>query len=258
MIAQKERYTTDYSIFKRLEGNRSVSKMRVGDIKNSISKYGYVGAPVVVNEKMEVIDGQGRLAACKELNVPVPYIIRPGTTVTDCMALNRSTLNWKDSDYVKSYAEQGNISYKYLQILIEKYHLPLSIVHFAATFKQNGGGNDGDIRKGTFTMTSEAYNKADEILQKFMPLRALVRKARAHTARLSYAVIFAIADPNVNYPRLCEAFERRYIEIEPYSTIEPLLDEVGRIYNYGLRDEAKGGKLKKLFLRADYQKMKMK
>ena len=55
--------TGDYGIFKRLKGNRTVTRSRVEKIKNSINKVGYIKSPIVVNEKREVIDGQGRCQA---------------------------------------------------------------------------------------------------------------------------------------------------------------------------------------------------
>ena len=55
--------TTSYSQFKTMEGNRAVKDGRVNKIVESINKIGYVLSPILVNEKMEVIDGQGRLSA---------------------------------------------------------------------------------------------------------------------------------------------------------------------------------------------------
>lgn len=67
--------TKKYSQFKRLDSNRTVKTGRVNKIKQSIEKVGYVQSPIIVNEKMEVIDGQGRLEALKQLQIPVDYIV---------------------------------------------------------------------------------------------------------------------------------------------------------------------------------------
>ena len=76
--------TTDYSLFKRLEGNRNVLEIRVKRITASIKKVGWIQNPVIVNEKMEVIEGQGRLEALKRLGMPVDYIIVPGIGLDEC------------------------------------------------------------------------------------------------------------------------------------------------------------------------------
>lgn len=73
--------TTDYEGFKRVIGNRRVMEERVTKILASIDKIGYIPIPLIVNEKMEVIDGQGRLEACKRRGLPVNFIIKPEVVV---------------------------------------------------------------------------------------------------------------------------------------------------------------------------------
>ncbi|MBQ2600753.1 ParB N-terminal domain-containing protein [bacterium] len=65
--------TTDYDKFKTLDGNRTVEKSRVNKILKSINDNGYIHCPIIVNERMEIIDGQGRLEAVKQLGIPVEY-----------------------------------------------------------------------------------------------------------------------------------------------------------------------------------------
>ena len=36
---------------------------------------GFIKNPIVVNEKMEIIDGQGRFEVCKEKGLPIYYNI---------------------------------------------------------------------------------------------------------------------------------------------------------------------------------------
>ena len=62
--------TTDYDAFKRVLGNRKVLEDRVSKILASFDKIGYIPVPIIVNEKFEVIDGQGRLEACKRRGLP--------------------------------------------------------------------------------------------------------------------------------------------------------------------------------------------
>lgn len=54
----------DYSKFKRLENNRDVTESRKEKLKASIAS-GEILNPIIVNEKMEIIDGQGRYEAKK-------------------------------------------------------------------------------------------------------------------------------------------------------------------------------------------------
>lgn len=106
--------TSDYNIFKKLCGNRAVLESRKNIIKKSIEENGYIRNPIVVNEKMEIIDGQGRFEALKELKMPIEYVIAYGTGQKECVALNVNQKNWRTFDYIKSFSEMGIEEYQFI------------------------------------------------------------------------------------------------------------------------------------------------
>lgn len=77
----KVKFTTDYKMFRTMPENRIVKQARVAKIIMSFRKVGYIPIPIVVNERYEVIDGQGRLSACQQLGIPVSYMVIPGIGV---------------------------------------------------------------------------------------------------------------------------------------------------------------------------------
>lgn len=105
------RETDEYEKFRKLLGNREVTPSRLSAIKESILRIGYQPSPMLVNERFEVVDGQGRLAACESLNIPVLYIIKKGLTIDDCISMNIKMKNWNDLDYIKCWADRGNENY---------------------------------------------------------------------------------------------------------------------------------------------------
>lgn len=107
--------TTNYEKFKRMIGNRYVSPSRLNAIKESILRIGYQPSPILVNEKMEIIDGGGRLAACEALGLPVYYIIKKGLTINDCISMNMKMQPWHDVDYLNCYAERKYPAYMALK-----------------------------------------------------------------------------------------------------------------------------------------------
>lgn len=113
--------TDELCKFKRLLGNRDITESRVSAIIDSIEKVGYQPVPILVNEKMEVIDGQGRLEACKRLGLPIYYIVKNGIGIDECMSMNIKMQNWTIYDFIKSRAEQGNESYVKLMEYSENY-----------------------------------------------------------------------------------------------------------------------------------------
>ena len=102
----KKQLTTDYSMFKTMPGNREVSSKRIESITKNVKMFGQLN-PIIVNENYEVIDGQGRLAACKLLEIPVWYIVCSGLTWEHCVAMNSTGVNWAIKNYIDAYADHG-------------------------------------------------------------------------------------------------------------------------------------------------------
>ena len=68
-IVNQVHSTNEHSVFKIQIGNRPVNNNHVARLIISMKK-SYLMSPLIVNEKMEVIDGQHRLSAQKELKLP--------------------------------------------------------------------------------------------------------------------------------------------------------------------------------------------
>lgn len=117
----------DYSVFKRLSDNRDVLSARVNKLIASISER-YICNPIIVNEKMEVIDGQGRFEARKSLGLPIHYIISEGATSDDCRRMNKYNTRWSNLDFAKSYARKGLRPYILLLRICEETGLPVSTI----------------------------------------------------------------------------------------------------------------------------------
>jgi len=122
--------TTNYGQFKILKGNRNVnltspaSKLLIPSIietKGNIS-------PILVNGKMEVLDGQTRLAVCKTTRQPLSYIVvsssqQHSLSSQDIMTtLNQTNNGWKITDYMNKTADHGGkIEYRTLLNLVDKH-----------------------------------------------------------------------------------------------------------------------------------------
>lgn len=69
--------TFDYEMFVKLEANRIVSAARLRKLIESLTVH-EISIPIICNEKMEIIDGQGRFEARKSMGRPIPYLVIPG------------------------------------------------------------------------------------------------------------------------------------------------------------------------------------
>lgn len=98
--------TQNYDKFKILVGNRDINQVNLKRLKSSFKEH-YLFSPILVNEKMQIIDGQHRFLAAKELQLPVHYIMISGYGLEEVQVLNTNTSNWKKIDYLKAYCDLG-------------------------------------------------------------------------------------------------------------------------------------------------------
>lgn len=112
--------TTDYSLFKTLEGNRSVQKLHVKRLKDSF-QIQKLQSPIIVNEKFEIIDGQHRFNASKDLGLPVDYIVCNNYGLKEVQQLNSNSSNWKSMDYLNAFCDMGHQEYIKFRNFMNEY-----------------------------------------------------------------------------------------------------------------------------------------
>lgn len=228
--------TDDIKMFKILEGNRRVESARARKIYESIEKNGYIHCPIIVNEKMEVIDGQGRLEALEKAGLPVEYVVFDGLTINECIALNVYQTSWTLMDYIESYAERGIRSYEFLLHLIKKYKELSSVVCLNA-ITGTSGNNAGVMKKiksGDYTCTGEEYERADELLAYVMRfLKTIKNFNKGAIHYICTAIMFAYQIEDVDRNKLVEKFERYYgmDDIPQYTDVTGALKILTTIYN---------------------------
>ncbi len=226
--------TTDYSIFRRMEGNREVTAQRAGVIKQSIEKIGLIPSPLIVNEFMEIIDGQGRFEAIKQLELPVFYIVVPGLGLQDCVSMNVNSTPWKTIDYIRSYAETGNDNYVRLVKLIDSYvpNLPFSVVICAATGLMTGASSS--VKLGELNLPEEHYKSIDEMLSYVSRFTSILKQyGKSNQSPVLNALCFCYQCEAVDNERMFHAFESYAHKLNGSSKIVEVLDSVTEIYNFG-------------------------
>ena len=112
--------THDLSIFTQIDGNRVPNLQHIKRLADSIRVYGMKCNPILVNERMQVIDGQHRLMAAKEAASFVYYIVVDGYSLNEVHTLNLNQKNWSKKDFMDGYANMGVESYIKLKAFIEK------------------------------------------------------------------------------------------------------------------------------------------
>ena len=116
--------TYDLSIFKQLPGNRPPNLLHIKRLRQSMIDHGVLMCPIIVNENMEVIDGQHRLLAAKGLDgVPIYYIKAENYRLEQVHTLNMNQKNCSKKDFVDGYAEMGLEPYIKLKRFMENADL---------------------------------------------------------------------------------------------------------------------------------------
>lgn len=249
--------TTDYSMFKFLDGNRDVTYFK--RIISCIQYLGYIGAPIVVNEKMEIIDGQNRFEALKILGLPVEYIIRPGLGINDVIALNTHSKKWSMMDFLSSHAKQGNATYKWIvEDICQRYEMFLvddivAIVNSRGTTCNNGSLTRSKVRDGQLDLTQEEMNQVVatmEWLKHYMPYVKKIAKGKTYP--LINAIMWCEAHQKTSFidmDRLLHVvFEKNWSKFIQRNQVGEYMVQIETCYNKGLSKNSK----KRIYLSADY------
>jgi len=102
--------TRNHNIFGKVIGNRDISRLNINRLKRSFEEK-QLQVPLIVNELYQVIDGQHRLEVCRELKLPITFIVVDGYTLEDVQRINSISRQWNIDDCVDSYCDLGNGNY---------------------------------------------------------------------------------------------------------------------------------------------------
>jgi len=226
--------TTDYTLFKRVPGNRRVSKAHVNRLSNSIAHNPSLIEiePIIVNDKMEIIDGQHRAEACEKMELPVYYKVKSGLTLTDVQLLNANSRTWNMVDYARSFAELGNRHYKLYLEFLDIYKLGKSIT--ANYLILDGNFTKEAFMDGKFKITS--IERSHELFQ------GLTEVAKHHnfdynTKTFSNAFKQAWLTKECNHSRLVTNLEKYGDRIRAWKKAKDYLRDFEEVYNLYLRGE---------------------
>tara|TARA_R100000908_G_scaffold28528_1_gene13003 strand:+ start:448 stop:1218 length:771 start_codon:yes stop_codon:yes gene_type:complete len=157
--------TKQYDIFCFLDGNRNINKLHVNRLKQSM-KQKYLFTLIMVNENLEVIDGQHRLEACKQLQLPVRYIIADGYGLAEVQRLNANSKTWNADDYMNGYCNLGFKNYIIYRDYKNKYGFGHNETQALLTGRFTRGKVTG-FNDGNFEIKNLKYSidKAETIIK---------------------------------------------------------------------------------------------
>lgn len=230
-MCSKRMITTDS---RRWEATGGDIERRKAKIAKSVEMVGYIHAPIIVNEKMEIIDGQARFAYCKEHEIPITYYVIHGLTIDECIAMNIGLTNWNIRDYIKSYADRGFQSY----VLAEKF-LEMSPYSYSPTMwalirtEATNSGTVNKIKEGRLTIDQESFSAGRDIIafwEKFDDIKS--NRRNDFLIALGYCYMLTEVDNNILVKKIHD-------RPRDFMTIANITDAIGVIedtYNVRRRD----------------------
>lgn len=225
--------TDDYSIFNKYKDNRDIAptlvkRFEIALKQNNLTKF----RPIMVNSKMEVIDGQHRLQAAKNLHIKIWYAVKQDFVETDLIDLNSIGEIWKFDDYFKYYIKKGFPEYLKLEKITIKYSLcHKTLISFIIDYKWK------NFQKGEIKTVLDCY--IDEIMSIFIVITAWIRKSFCTTDRMyiknvrfTRTLIDFLGKEDVDHQIFFKKLQLKSDFLKNCATIGEYLKLFLKIYNY--------------------------
>ena len=236
--------TKDYSQFKTIRENREIA---VGHVKKLIKSIEWSDmtefTPIIVNENMEILDGQHRLEAAKRLNIPVNYIVSNKGDIETIRLLNSNSRRWFLKDYVDSFAKGGRSEYKQLKEFVENHEIPVSAAFSLLTYKSAGGNSLGRLKQGLFS--DGDFARAEKLMKL---VYKIIEESDEGVSSNKHRVIMAVMRMSKSEKFSEDFFLKKLQEVKERGTRGPFifrnhattlefLRDLESVYNFNMKTE---------------------
>ena len=224
--------TNDYSLFKKINGNRAVNKLHLNRLIDSIKNDDLTHAvPIVVNKKYEIIDGQHRFDACSTLGKPIYYIVVDGS-LKEVQILNQNSKNWKSEDYILGYCDLKMPEYIWINNFMKENKFSAEMAALICT-KNNSKNVSVVIKSGNLKISNK--DEANIMANYFHKYRKLFDGA--FTRRFVEAIIIADKTNGFSHDKLLQKLSYQSDKLKSCTTSRAYLAMLEDIYIYRERNE---------------------
>ena len=225
--------TSEYSKFNMLDYNRDINRTQIEKLKDSYTKHGYLTShPIVVDEKMAIIDGQHRFIACKEMGLPIVYEIIDDSN-NMIIDLNTTQKKWTLEDYINYYARRYN-NKNYLKLQKICYETNLRANTVMTLIKGCSCGNiSKEIKSGNLKIKD---SDEIEITTKLKTIKSIADYLKVKcTVRFIEAALQISKIENFKYKKLISQAEKYPTLAYNCITRDDYVSMLRNIYNYNQR-----------------------
>jgi hypothetical protein len=229
--------TSDYKSFKIIEWNREINKQNLDKlITLNKEKFQLHLFPILVNENMEIIDGQHRFSASKVLGSPVYYLVNgKDNSFKAVHSVNIAGKRHSLKDKLTMLAKSGDSGAVYvfnIHALFNNRFDASAIATLLINFGKTGSQvNDSIDKNGGVTVShSEATNKVLEALD-------CSRIEERYTVRLCYALARISERESIGAKFIIKRVESNLSKWISPKSVDEAIRSIVTCYNYGLSEK---------------------
>ena len=230
----------DYDSFSFITGNRNINKLHLGKLRKSIMDI-YIPVPIVVNQFLEIIDGQHRFMVCKEENLPLYFVIIEGLGLSDVQKINELMKKWTAEAFMDCYCDLALVDedgkyddYVEYRDFKRQYGFGHNETQAILTNQRMFSGNLSErFRNGTFKIGNirKARNVAERITE--------VNKYYEGYKRRGFVIsmLHCFATPEYDHDRFLSKLSYQTYKLNDQPNYKQYLQIVQDIYNYHARED---------------------
>lgn len=226
--------TTDFGAFKLIEGNRDIKKGHLKLLIKSIQENNLLEFnPILINEDREVIDGQHRLEAAKQLKTPIYYIILVGGRILEVVAFNTNKRNWSPENYLDLYVKRGNSNYITIKEFVDTYHLSISSTLILLCPRKSRRTTElaQSFKDGSFV--AEEPTQAREVGEKLLDYYPLIPHNVYVSREFIRAMVEMHAKNSYEHGVMVRKLTSKGMEMVRSARIKDIYSQLENIYNFG-------------------------
>jgi hypothetical protein len=229
--------TTKYEIFKDVSGNRKINRGHVQRLVDAIERKNLLPYfPILLNEDMEVIDGQHRLAAAIKLGYEIYYSIVPGLRIEDVMSINTNSKSWALTDFIDSWIVLDKPDYDILKAFIHTYGINPSVAGqmLQGYYVLRTGHNIGQtIKKGEFKVNSLQF--AEKIAEQLVKLKKYCEDFDPMKDRELIAALMRLStNETFDFEQLMARLRMHGLKMEKRPSEKYYILQIEELYNFRL------------------------
>jgi hypothetical protein len=223
--------TTDYFLFKSIEGNRNKNLLHINRLKKSMAE-NYLFTVIIINEKYEIIDGQHRFDVIRELKLPLHYIMCEGYGLKEVHILNQNSKTWNSDDYMDGYCNLGYKEY----IIYSEFKNKYDLGHNETMTLLSGSIKKYDIElfyKGEFRVKS--LQVAEDVIEKIMMIKPYFDGWKRR--EFIFTMISLFKNPNFEFTEFLQKLKLQPMALQSCPDVKTYKILIEEIYNYRRREK---------------------